>query len=146
MVKKYKAVGKSTDNTYMDNKDRRKFPRVAIFDPISFTCTDSKDNVLEEDIGVALNVCQNGIQIESFRKIESEFALVRFVDLEMKNIEIKGKVIYSRKTESGVFKTGIRLLASHEKNVEFVKKLVKFYHYCKVKQKSSLHISEAASR
>jgi hypothetical protein len=113
-LKIFKAVGKSTDNTYMDNKDRRKFPRVAIFDPISFTCTDSKDNVLEEDIGVALNACQNGIQIESFRKIESEFALVRFVDLEMKNIEIKGKVIYSRKTESGVFKTGIRLLASHE--------------------------------
>jgi hypothetical protein len=138
MVKKYKAVGKTTDNTYMDNKDRRKYPRVAIFDPISFTCTDSKDNVLEEDIGVALNACQNGIQIESFRKIDSE--------LEMKNIEIKGKVIYSRKTESGVFKTGIRLLASHEKNVEFVKNLVKFYHYCKVKQKSSLHISEATSR
>ena len=134
-----------TDNSYMDNKDRRKYPRVAIFDPISFVCTDSQDNVLEEDIGVALNACQDGIQIESFRKIDSEYAVVRFVDLEMKNIEIKGKVIYSRKTESGVFKTGIHLLASHAENVEFVKKLVKFYHYCKVKQKSSLHISEAAS-
>jgi hypothetical protein len=129
----------------MDNKDRRKYPRVAIFDPISFVCTDSKDTVLEEDIGVALNACQDGIQIESFRKIDSEFAVVRFVDLEMNNIEIKGKVIYSRKSESGVFKTGIHLLASHEENVEFVKKLVKFYHYCKVREKSTLRIAEASS-
>ena len=129
----------------MDQEDRRKYPRVPIFDPIFFACTDSNDNVLEEDIGVALNACQNGIQIESFRKIDSEYAQVRFVDLEMKNLEIKGKVIYSRKTESGVFKTGIQLMASHEKNVEFVKKLVKFYHYCKVKQKSTVHVSEATS-
>ena len=135
-----------TDNTYMDGKDRRKYPRVAIFDPISFTCTDSEDNVLEEDIGVALNACQDGIQIESFRKIDSEFALVRFVDLEMNNIEIKGQVIYSRKSETGVYKTGIRLLASHQENVEFVKKLVKFYHYCKVREKSTLRVSEATSR
>jgi hypothetical protein len=129
----------------MDKKDQRKYPRVAIFDPIAFTFTDSKDNVLKEDIGVALNACQNGIQIESFRKIDSEFALVRFVDLEMQNIEIRGKVIYSRKNKSGVFKTGIRLLASHEENVEFVKKLVKFYHHCKVREKSTLHISEATA-
>jgi hypothetical protein len=54
-------------------------------------------------------------------------------------IEVKGKVIYCRKNESGQYSIGIQLNGSEAENLRFVKALVKSYHY--QKEKSRLVIS-----
>jgi hypothetical protein len=125
----------------MEKTERRKYPRVQIYEPISYLCKDSKGNILEKNIGIARNVSQFGIQIESVQKIQSEYTSLMYCDLDKNQLEIKGKIIYCRMNESGQFNIGIKLEETIEENIQFVKALVKSYFY--QKKSSRLVISSA---
>lgn len=125
----------------MEKTERRKYPRVQIYEPISYLCKDSKGNILEKNIGIARNVSQFGIQIESVQKIQSEYTSLMYCDLDKNQLEIKGKIIYCRMNESGQFNIGIKLEGTIEENIQFVKALVKSYFY--QKKSSRLVISSA---
>ena len=122
----------------MGNEDRRKYPRVHIFDPISYLSMDG-GGIVHQNVAVVRNVSQTGIQIESFLEIKSKKLSLMFFDLHKNQIEIEGKVVYCKKNESGQFSIGIHFLGSEAENLRFVKALVKSYHY--QKEKSHLVIS-----
>jgi hypothetical protein len=82
-------------------------------------------------MGVALNISQNGIQLETDRIIYTEQILMMFFDYQSNYIATQGRVVYSNKDKSGKFKTGIQLQGTKEENLQFVKKLLKTYHYQK---------------
>ena len=94
----------------MEKIEKRKYPRVKVFSPISYSYVDSDSNALVKNISVALNASQNGIQIETFTEIQSKNIRLRFVDLKKNILEVKGNVIYCAKQQSGLFKIGIKLL------------------------------------
>jgi hypothetical protein len=123
----------------MGKTERRKYPRVQIFDPISYLGADSAGGLFEQNIAVVRNVSQTGIQIETFLEIKSKYLSLMVFDLDKNQIEVKGEVVYSKKNESGQFHVGIRLVADIKENLKFVKALVKSYHY--QKEKSRLAIS-----
>jgi hypothetical protein len=62
-----------------------------------------------------------------------------FFDLANNQIEVKGEVVWCARNDSGQYNIGIRLADTATKNLEFVKALVKSYHY--QKEKSQLVIS-----
>jgi hypothetical protein len=109
--------------------DRRKYPRVPICDPISYISIDSEGNPLSRNLGTVQNASQNGLNIETFEAIDSEFALFSFVDLAKKLVEIKGRIAYSRQKQSGKFESGISLQGTSEEMLQFITKLVRAYHY-----------------
>jgi hypothetical protein len=123
----------------MGKKERRKYSRVQIFDPISYLSKDSTGKVIGYNVAVVRNVSQTGIQIETFQAISSENISLMFFDLANKEIEIKGEVVYCTKTDSGQYNIGIHLVGTAAKNLQFIKALVKSYHY--QKEKSHLVIS-----
>lgn len=123
----------------MENEDRRKYPRVQIFDPISYLTLDSDGETVHQNVAVVRNVSQTGIQIEAFLAVKSEKLSLMFFDMHKNQIEVKGKVIYCRRNESGQFSIGIHLVGNEAENLRFVKALVKSYHY--QKEKSRLVIS-----
>ena len=83
-------------------------------------------------MGVALNISQNGIQLETDCMINTEYILSMFFDYQSNYIAARGKVVYSnREPESGKFKTGIQLMGSNGDNLKFVKRLIQSYHYQK---------------
>ena len=115
----------------MAAKDRRKYPRIPICDPISYIAIDSEGNPLSQNLGTIQNASQNGLNIETFDAIESEFALLSFVDLDQKLVEIKGRIAFRRQKQSGKFENGISLVGTSEENLQFIKRLVRTYHYTK---------------
>jgi hypothetical protein len=125
----------------MAHKERRKYPRVAICDPISYLCLESNGETTCQNMGAVQNASQNGIKIETYEAIDTEFTILMFVDLGKNLVEIKGKVIYCRKTESGKFESGISLQGSSEEKIEFVKKLVRSYHFNKKDNRKFLSCS-----
>ena len=129
----------------MEKIDRRKYPRIKVFDPISYSFWDSKGNALVENISVALNTSQNGIQIQTFTEIQSKNIQLKFVDLEQNTIELTGEVIYCSKQKSVIFKIGVRLMGTAAENVYFVKQLVRFYHYGKNKSRAGIVEFEQSS-
>ena len=111
--------------------DRRKYPRVPICDPISYISIDSEGNHLSQNLGTIQNASQNGLNIETYDAIDSEFVLISFVDLDQKLVEIKGRIAYCRQKQSGKFENGISLQGTSEEKLQFIKKLVRTYHYTK---------------
>jgi len=123
----------------MGNEERRRYPRVQIFDPISYLSLDSGGGMILQNVAVVRNVSQTGIQIESFLEIESKKLSLLFFDLQKNQIEVEGKVVYCKRNESGQFSIGIHLMGYEAENLRFVRALVKSYHY--QKEKSYLEIS-----
>ena len=123
----------------MGNEERRKYPRVQIFDPISYLSLDSDGGMLHQNVAVVRNVSQTGIQIEAFLEIRSKKLSLMFLDLNKNQIEVKGKVVYCKRNESGQFSIGVHFIGNEAENLRFVKVLVKSYHY--KKEKSRLVIS-----
>ena len=115
----------------MEQPERRKHPRVQIYDPISYVGIGSQGIHVEQNIGVARDVSVSGIKIESICNIETKNIVLTFVDTEQKFNEIRGKVIYSRRNKAGNFELGISLQGKHKENIDFTKKLVQHYHYNK---------------
>ena len=115
----------------MATSERREYPRVRICDPISYSCLDSEGNILCQNMGAVQNASQNGIKLETSEAIDSEFATLTFVDLEKNLVEIKSRVVYCRQKKSGKFESGISLQGTSEEKIQFIKKLVRSYHYTK---------------
>jgi hypothetical protein len=115
----------------MERPERRKHPRVQIYDPISYVGIGSQGIHVGQNIGVARDVSVSGIKIESICDIKAKKIVLNFVDIERDFSEIPGKVIYSRKNKAGNFEIGIHLQGKHKENIEFTKKLVRHYHYSK---------------
>jgi c-di-GMP-binding flagellar brake protein YcgR len=115
----------------MEKIDRRKFPRVKIFNPISYDCVDKKGNLLDQSMGIALDISQNGILLETAHRLEAKYIYLLFVDMDNELRRITGRVIFSVKKKDGKFKTGINFQGAHEENIQFAKKIVQAYHYQK---------------
>ena len=120
----------------MGKEERRKYPRVEIYSPISYVCKDSKGHIKEQNIGVVRNVSQSGIQVETLQKIQSEFVTLIFWGSDRNQIEAKGKVIYCRRGNSGQFNIGIKFKETAERNIWLIRALVRSYHYNKDKTRS----------
>ena len=117
----------------MKAKNRRKHPRVDIFNPISYSGIDSDGKILVQNLSVALNASNNGIMIESFNEVKTEKIRLRFINVDQKTVEIKGKVIYCKQRKHGIFQVGVRLLGTDYENLQFVMQLVRFYELKKEK-------------
>ena len=115
----------------MQNLADRTCQRVKIQKGLSYNGLDINNNIVERCMGVALNVSQNGIQIETDSMILTEHVLLMFYNYKSNYISTKGKVVYSEQNESGKFKTGIQLMGVNGDNHRFVKQLIQSYHYQK---------------
>jgi len=136
---KHKGCEQNPDDNHMGNEDRRKYPRVEIYSPISYLCEDSKGDITEQNTGIVRNVSQTGIQIETFHEIQSDSVTLIFLGPDRNQVKAKGKVVYCRRGDSGQFNIGIKFQETAERNIWLIRALVRSYHYSK--DKSQLKIS-----
>ena len=115
----------------MNPTEKRKFTRIPVSVPISCVSIDSEGTALDFNMGLVKNVSQNGIAIETLCQLKSDRLLLSFVNTDHKTLEIQGKVMRVSDMGSGRCKVGVLLLGTHQENIEFVKHLVRFYHYTK---------------
>ena len=115
----------------MEKVDRRKFPRVKIFNPISYDCVDKDGNLLDQNMGLALDISQNGILLETAHRLESKNIYLLFVDVDNELTRITARVVFSVKKKDGKFKTGINFQGEQEENIQFARKIIQAYHHQK---------------
>ena len=115
----------------MENEDRRKYQRVEVYSSISYVCIDVDGNLIDQNMGVALNLSPSGILLETGQPIESNFILLMFVDLEENLVEIGGEVAYRSQNESGMYNNGIQFMGNYKEKIEFAERLIRAYHYRK---------------
>jgi c-di-GMP-binding flagellar brake protein YcgR len=124
----------------MKKMDRRKFPRIKVCNPISYDCVDRDGILIDQNMGIALDISQNGILLETAQMIRSKYIYLLFVDMENDLIRITGRVVFSVKNKNNNFKSGINFHGTGKENLDFAKRIVKAYHH----QKSDLVLINGA--
>lgn len=108
--------------------EKRKHPRVSIYNLISYRCLDDNGNrEAKEGRGKSINISQGGILIETHDPFEWQDVLQLFIAIEDESVTIKGKVVYCNAANFGKFRTGIQFLETNEKIVLFVDRLLATY-------------------
>jgi hypothetical protein len=111
----------------MEKLDRRKFPRIKVCNPIAYDSLDKDGVLVDQNMGIALDISQNGILLETAQMIQQKNIYLIFVDLDDRMIRIVGRVVFSVKNKDGNFKNGINFQGNADENVVFAKKLIQAY-------------------
>lgn len=117
-----------------DGINRRKHPRVSIDNLISLVSIDDSGNQISQSMGRALNVSQSGVQIETPHPMQPfDAGRVSLVTVDMKDklVKTSGQMVYSCRTDTGMYATGIRLNGLEMVNKRFVVSLIQQYNYSK---------------
>ena len=126
------------DSDYTDAPiEQRAYARVEACNLVSYATISRDGKLSTHRMGRALDVSQNGIYLETARQVDSEYISLMTSDVDEKLVEIKGRVAYSQKNGQNMFRTGIRLVGTHDENIRFAKKLIRVYH----KRRTGYHIS-----
>ena len=115
----------------MDGVERRKHSRVETSNHILYESIENGDQIVSRSMGKALNVSRSGILLETPYPIETENVTLVTVDIENNLIEITGRLIYCRETDSGMYQSGFSFIGSDEETSKFAVKLIRLYHHQK---------------
>ena len=115
----------------MSSIEKRKHPRVKIHNLISYVCLDEDGKPIKNLMGTALDVSQGGLLLETTHQIEPGDVILITTDYKDRLIEINGKAAYCREIGDGKFYVGISLQGSHNENIQFVRSMIRAYHYRK---------------
>jgi len=87
--------------------ERRKQSRTSIHCRVFFQCSDAPDKEVSQDIGIALDISDKGMLLESNAPIHASTIKVIVPVKEKDAVEVMGNVIYSIPTSDERYRTGI---------------------------------------
>lgn len=109
--------------------DARKHPRVKTSNLISYFSFDETGRYLSHGLGIALDISRGGILIKTSNAIESGLIVLAALDWENNLVEVKGKLIYSIKESTEMYRSGIEFVGVNERVEAFIVNLIKGYSY-----------------
>jgi len=115
----------------MNVAEKRKYPRVPIHNLVSYVCLDEDGEPIKRLMGSALDISQGGLLLETTQQIEPGNGILITADEQDRIVEINGKAAYCREIGGGKFFVGISLQGSHNENIQFVRSMIRAYHYRK---------------
>ena len=105
----------------------RKHTRVKTQNLISYFAFNKHHRLIAHGLGIAVDISQGGILLETPYSIESSYLVLTAVDKLKNIIEVQGRLIYSKKTSRGTFLCGIEFIGNNERVRDFITKLVLDY-------------------
>jgi hypothetical protein len=114
--------------TQMNIPERRKFPRTKIYNLISLVCLDDEGRTTKTLMGIALNISQGGIVIETALPIEPGNIVLVTADEEEKIFELKAQSIYCNEVGPSKYWVGIKLQGATDENLRFIKSMVRAHY------------------
>ena len=118
--------------------NQRKYPRIQTRNLISHVTIDEAGKWICQGLSKAVDISKGGILLETPHPIESGLISLVAVDLDNKFIEIKGELVYCKKTAAGIYHSGIKFVGTKEQVVNFAVRLIKEYNHRKNNLKDSL--------
>ena len=107
--------------------DRRKFSRVKTNNLISHVTIDESGRWISQGMSRALDVSRAGIMIETAYPLESGRLSMMTVDMNNNLIEIQGKLIYCRQSDTKMYHSGINFIGNSDEINQFVIQIVRVF-------------------
>lgn len=109
--------------------DSRKHPRVKVSNLISYSSFDETGKLISHGLGIALDISQGGILLKTPCAIKSGPIVLAALDWENNLVEVKGKLIYSVKESTEMYRSGVEFVGIDEGVSEFIMNMIKDYNY-----------------
>jgi predicted Zn finger-like uncharacterized protein len=103
--------------------------RIKISVPASCISTDADGNSLNFNIGRITDVSKEWLAIEIFCSSPFEYSSISFITLDDKEIQIKGKVVRTKRNALGKRKIELSLVGTPSEIADFVSQLVRYQHH-----------------
>jgi hypothetical protein len=87
--------------------------------------------LISQGLSKAIDISKGGILLETPHPIESGLISLMAVDLDNKFIEIKGELVYCKKTATGMYHSGVKFVDTDKQVNNFVVGLIKEYNHRK---------------
>ncbi len=104
--------------------NKRKHERVGALNLLSYVTLDSDGKEWNQGMGRTLNISTTGLQLETHEPIQTNNILQISIGIEDELVEIKGKVVYTNRGESGMFETGMEFIQVKQDALAVLKKYV----------------------
>lgn len=108
--------------------EKRKHQRISTLNLLYYVCLDENGHHLEQGMGKTLDISHGGILMETHIRIEAKYIMLLALGFEEELVDIKGKVIYSRKNESGMYESGVSFIETNENITRIVDALIKTFN------------------
>ena len=112
-------------------QNRRKGNRIEIENPVSYELFDAKNMPVGQGMGRIINVSRDGVLIETYEQVDAPYIIFIANGLDDDVYQVRGKVMYTQKTEQGWFQSGIKLLETPEKKRRLIVNLIRYHTYQK---------------
>ncbi|MBC2716273.1 MAG: PilZ domain-containing protein [Desulfobacteraceae bacterium] len=104
--------------------NKRKHERVDALNLLSYVILDVDGKEWGQGMGRTLNISENGLQLETHEPIDTKNILQISIGIEDELVEIKGKVVYTNRGDSGKFEAGIEFIQVKQDALVVLKKYI----------------------
>jgi hypothetical protein len=104
--------------------NKRKHERVGALNLLSYVSMDSEGKEWNQGMGRTLNISESGLQLETNEPIQTKYILLISIGIEDQLVDIKGKVVYTNRGDSGMFEAGIEFIEVKPEALMVLKKYI----------------------
>ena len=122
----------------MKTSDRRQHPRFKSLNLLSYVLIDDGNNAIRQGMGRTLDVSEGGILLETHAPIDPRHTVSLKIGLRDDVADIRGKIVYTRKSKGGRVESGIAFKRPDEVQQKILRKYIKAFYEEKEREAKSL--------
>lgn len=108
--------------------EKRKHSRVDSIYLLNYVNLDENDAELKQGMGRTINVSESGIMLETHELFNENDTVDVVVGLQEDMVTIRGKVIFSRATETGRYQSGIQFLSIEDASLTTLNRYIEAFN------------------
>ena len=108
--------------------EKRKHSRVDSIYLLNYINLDEEDKELMQGMGRTINVSESGIMLETHVPLKENATVDVVVGLREDMVPIRGKVVFTRATETGRSQSGIEFLSIEEPDRVILKRYIEAFN------------------
>lgn len=108
----------------MTQNEYRRHYRVDSANLLAYSCRNRKNEVLEQAMGRTLNISENGILLETHKRMDTRNTICLSIGFKQHILDINGHIKWCRPNSKGMFQSGIEFFDMDEKALRILKKYI----------------------
>lgn len=112
----------------MDKHEKRRQQRYESVNLLSYVCLDSEGKEWNQGMGRTLNINETGAKLETHEPIETQYIVLLAMGIEDEVVDIKGRVVYCNRGESGRFEAGIEFCEMDRDSLAVLREFIREFN------------------
>ena len=112
----------------MTNEEKRKHSRIDSVNLLNYVYFDENEDEDNQGMGRTLNVSESGILLETHSPMDARRVVSLTIGFREDVVDIKGRVVYMRKKEDGMFESGIEFFDLNESTDAVLKRYIEAFN------------------